>query len=143
MASKTTRVGNAASLVDSGAISVTGNSGTPTTRLPAMMNAVSVTMNVTAAATSAADTLDVFVQTKIRNNWLDIMHFPQLTGNGGTKQYTQKCLAGAAEGSFEHGSALGASAVRNLLGDEYRARWSAVDANGNAEWTFSMAITPM
>lgn len=141
MAVKTSRGGNAALLVTASAYTATGQGGS--VRLPAMINAASVTLDVTAAATSAADTLDVFVQTKIRANWLDIVHFPQLTGTGGAKRYTQKCLAGAAEGSFEHGTALGASAVRNLLGDEYRGRWSAVDANANAEFTFSMAITPM
>lgn len=141
MAAKTSRVGNAASLVDSGAVSATGQGSSK--RLPAMMNAASVTLDVTAAATSAADTLNVFVQTKIRDNWVDIMHFPQLTGTGGAKRYTQKALAGAAEASFEHGTALASASVRNLLGDEYRGAWSAVDANANAEWTFSMAITPM
>ncbi len=141
MSVKTTRVGNAASLVDSDAVSATGQGSS--VRLPAMVNAASVTLDVTAAATSAADTLNVFVQTKIRANWVDIMHFPQLTGTGGAKRYTQKVLAGAAEASFEHGTALASANVRNLLGDEYRGAWSAVDANANAEWTFSMAITPM
>lgn len=143
MAVKTTRVGNAAVLKASGAQTGPGTDESSGMRLPAMMNAVSVTLDVTAAATSAADTLNVFVQTKFRANWVDIMHFPQLTGTGGAKRYTQKCLAGAAEASFEHGSALASASVRNLLGDQYRARWSAIDANANSEWTFSMAITPM
>lgn len=144
MAAKVSRQGNAAVLLAASTQTGAGTDEGALMRLPGMINAISVTLDVTAAATSAADTLDVFVQTDIDDaNWIDIVHFPQVAGNGGAKRFTQKCLAGVGQGSFEHGTALAASAVRNLLGDKYRARWSAVDANANGAWTFSLAVCPM
>lgn len=46
---------------------------------------IAVVLDVSAAATLAGDTLDVYVQQKIGGNWDDIMHFTQVLGNGGAK----------------------------------------------------------
>jgi hypothetical protein len=43
------------------------------------------TLNVTAAANLVGDTLDVYIQQKIKDNWDDLIHFTQVLGNGGAK----------------------------------------------------------
>lgn len=98
-------------------------------------------LNVTAAATDAGDTLDVFVQTTIDGvNWIDIAHFTQVLGNGGAKRFIAKVSGELAETMFEVGSALAAGSVRNVLGDQYRVRYDVVDAGtDNASFTFSVA----
>ena len=112
-------------------------------RLPGIVNALSFVLDVTAAATAAGDTLDVYVQTKIDGtNWLDVQHFTQVLGNGGAKRYIAKIAAGAALTEFENGTGLGAPAVRNLLGDDWRVRWVIAEADA-AAFTFSVTGEPM
>ena len=75
--------------------------------LPGMVNGMAFVLDVTAAATEVGDTLDVFVQTKIDGtNWLDVVAFTQVLGNGGTKRYVAKVSASAAQDDFENGTAL-------------------------------------
>lgn len=97
-------------------------------------------LDVTAAATEAGDTCDVFVQTRIDGtNWLDIVHFAQATGDGGATRQIAKIFANVAEAEYEVGTALGAAAVRNILGDEYRVRFVIVEVTGdNSSFTFSV-----
>lgn len=100
-------------------------------------------LNVTAAATAAGDTLDVYVQTTIDGtNWIDIVHFTQVLGDGGAKRYLSKVSASLALTEFEVGTALGAAAVRHLVGDQYRVRWAITDATtDDASFTFSVTAT--
>jgi len=128
----------------SAAVTVTGNDAA-VTLMPGLVNAFSFVLDVTAAATDAGDKLDVYVQTKIDGtNWVDVVHFTQVLGNGGAKRYVAKIVADAALAEFENGSALGAAAIRGLLGDEWRCRWVVVDAGtDNASWTFSVVACPM
>ena len=97
-------------------------------------------LDVTAAATAVDDTLDVYVQTLIDGtNWIDVVHFTQVLGNGGAKRYIAKISASLALTEFEVGTALGAAAVRNLIGSQWRARWAITDADDdNASFTFSV-----
>lgn len=97
-------------------------------------------LDVTAAATETGDTLDVFVQTTIDGtNWLDIIHFTQVLGDGGAKRYISKISASLALTEYETGSALGAAAVRHVFGSQYRVRWAITDAStDNASFTFSV-----
>jgi len=85
------------------------------------------------------------VQTKIDGtNWLDVAHFTQCLGNGGALRYVTKVIASVATAEFENGAALGAAAVRNLLGDEWRVRWTHTDAGvDNGSFTFSVVACPM
>lgn len=96
--------------------------------------------DVTAAATAAGDTLDVYVQTTIDGtNWVDIHHFTQVLGNGGAKRYFAKVVAEAALTEFENATALGAAANRAIVGNQYRVRWVVVDATtDDASFTFSV-----
>lgn len=97
-------------------------------------------LDLTAAATDAGDTLDVFVQTTVDGtNWVDIHHFTQILGNGGAKRYYAKVVWDAALTEFENAAALGAAANRAIIGDQYRVRWAITDAGGvNASFTFSV-----
>jgi len=102
-------------------------------------------LDVTAAATDASDTLDVFVQTKIDGtNWVDVLAFTQVTGNGGTKRHIGTINPTNATTMFENGSALSAGSVRHITGDEWRVRWSIDDqASDDASFTFSVTVCPM
>ena len=115
-------------------------------RLPGgNVNAFVFTLDVTAAATDVGDKLDVYVQTKADGtNWLDVQHFTQVLGNGGAKRFMVKIAAATALAEFETGTALSAAAKRDILGDEYRARWVVVDAStDDASFTFSLTACPM
>lgn len=98
-------------------------------------------LTVTAAATEVGDLLDVFVQTRIDpNNWIDIVHFTTVLGNGGAKRYVAKINAGEPQAMFENSAALASGSVRNILGGEFRVRWVVVDVTttGNQSFTFSV-----
>ena len=74
-----------ASAQQAGAGTVTGTG--QTFRQP--MREATVLLNVTAAATDATDTLDVYIDTSPDGGttWVNIGHFAQVTGNGGAKKY--------------------------------------------------------
>lgn len=104
------------------------------------LSAVQLVLDVTAAATQAGDKLDVFVQTQLDDtNWIDVVHFTQLDGDGGAKRYVEKIVAGAAEAGFETASALAAGEVRHLIGRRWRVRWVITESGGDDEsFTFSV-----
>lgn len=130
----------AATSTAAGAVNTVGDS----VRLPGMVNAMAFVLDVSAAATDAADTLDVKVQTKVDGtNWLDVVHFTQVVGNGGAKRYIEKLVADVACAGFENAAALGAGNTRDLLGDEWRVAYVQVDADTDASFTFSVTACPM
>ena len=123
-----------------GAVDTAGASG----RLPGMVNGFAFTLTVSAAATDAADTLDVYVQTMLDGeNWTDVVHFTQVLGNGGALRYVAKIVAQLATAEFEVGTELGNAAVRHLFGDEWRVRYVQADADSDASFTFSVVACPM
>jgi len=120
------------------------STGESSVRLPGMVNAIVFILDVTADESTAADLLDVYVQTKLDGtNWTDVVHFTQHAGNAGAKRYVMKISAGTACTGFEVGSALGANAVRDLLGDEWRVRFTVVDDSSSASFTFGVYACPM
>lgn len=130
-------------LVASAAATATGT-GSITARLPAFVHGVVFCLDVTAAATATGDTLDVLVQTRIGANWVDVVAFTQVLGDGGAKRYYAKISATEAQDDFESASGLSAGAVRNLIGDEWRARWAITDADTeDVSFTFSVTACPM
>ena len=130
----------AATTPAAGAVDTAGSA----VRLPGMVNGFAFILDVTAAATDVGDTLDVQVETKLDGtNWVPVAHFTQVLGNGGAKRYVAKIVAGLAEDDFEDSAALGASAVRHLLGDEWRVAYVQVDGNSDAAFTFSVVACPM
>lgn len=131
-----------ADLFGSAARTVSAGTNGSEVRLPAAP-AYAFCLDVTAAATDVGDTLDVFVQTLIGGQWVDVVHFTQVLGNGGAKRYFAKVSAGLAETMFENGSALAAGSVRHLCGDAWRGRYVFVDANANGSMTFQLSATPL
>jgi len=129
----------AATTTAAGAVDTAG-SAVP---LPSMVNALVFILNVTAAATDAADTLDVGIETKLDgSNWVDAVAFTQVLGNGGALKHIAKIEAGTAQAMFKD-AALAAGSTRNLLGDEWRVTWVQVDADSDASFSFSVTAMPM
>jgi len=99
-------------------------------------------LRLTDAQTDAGDTLDVTVQATIdRTNWIDVVHFTQILGNGADSLlYVAKIAGGLAETMFETvaGAALSAGSVRHVLGVSYRVKWVIVDADLDATFTFGV-----
>lgn len=119
---------------------------TDSVTLPSSMAAVSFVLDVTAAASDATDLLDVRVQTMIDGtNWVDVVYFTQVLGNGGSKRFVAKIIASTAEALFADAD-LTAGNVRHLLGDEWRINYIQVDAEvpfQNATFTFTVVANPM
>ena len=102
--------------------------------------AVEFELDVTAAATEVDDTLDAFIQTTIDGtNWIDVVAFTQVLGNGGAKRHVAKILRSEPQAMFEASATLAAGSIRHILGKRYRARWVITDAGAdNASFTFSV-----
>lgn len=102
-------------------------------------------LNLTDAQTDTQDTLDVSIQTQLDGtNWIDVVHFTQILGDGANAlTYHAKITADGAQAIFEDGSALAESAVRNILGRQWRAQWTIVDSNdGDQTFTFEVKAIP-
>lgn len=139
MATKTLRVGNVKTLLASATKTATGT-GTGV-RLPGTILNLVCTLDVTAAASVAGDTLDVYVQTQLDGaNWLDVVHFTQVVGNGGAKRYHTKMLGAGSVAEFEAGTALSAAGHRSIFGDNWRCRWAI--GGTSPSFTFSVAVIP-
>lgn len=143
---------NATTLKASAEVLADGNGDA--VRLWSMVNGITFTLDVTAAATDAQDLLDVYVQTKLDGtNWTDVVHFTQVLGNGGAVRHIGKVTAQLAETMFEVGSVLASGAVRNMLGDDWRVRWDVTEAGppgatsgsgvGLLAFTFSVTACPL
>lgn len=104
-------------------------------------NGYAFIVDLTAATSAAADTLDLFVQTKIGSFWVDVVHFTQMVGDGGALRYVSKVTAALAEAEFENGAALGAAGVRDLIGDQWRVRYVIVN-DTDPSFTFSVVAIP-
>lgn len=125
-------------------MTLTASANGSAVRLPGMVNALVFVLDVTADESTAADKLDVYIQTKIDGtNWVDVVHFTQHAGNAGAKRYISKIISQIATAEFENGTALGAAAVRNILGDEWRVKTVIVDDSASASFTFSVTACPM
>jgi hypothetical protein len=112
--------------------------------IPGQPRAIGFVLDLTAAATDAADTLDVKVQTRLDGtNWVDVVSFTQCLGNGGAKRHFAKIDAGIAQAMFENGAALAAGNVRNLIGEVWRTVHTQADADSNGSFSFSVTACPM
>ena len=141
---KTKGAHDVVTLLASGARTST-STGTAAVRLPVPLNAVAIVLDVSAGADDIDDTLNVFIQTKLDGtNWVDVVHFTEVLGNAAVKRFVAKLAAPIAMTMFNNATALGAAAVRDLLGDEWRVRWVIVDPTGSdASFTFSVTAIPM
>lgn len=101
------------------------------------------TLDLTQAASTGADTLNVYVQTRVDGtNWLDVVAFAQCLGSGAAKRHTEKNIRRANQGGVEAADVMTAGTIRNLFGDRFRVRWAIVDDSGSASFTFSVVATP-
>jgi len=132
----------ATTLASSAARTANGNGSA--VKLP-VAQAYAFVLDQTNAASAVDDTCDVFVQTKLDGtNWVDVVHFTQTLGNGtDALRYITRISAHITTAEFENATALGAAAVRHLIGDEWRARWVIVTGAGTHSFTFSVTAVPM
>ena len=104
-------------------------------------------LDVTVAATEAGDKLAVFIQREMPNgDWMDIISFAEVLGNGGAKKYRADVYPGATGGETSgtiNDGALTAGSVADLAwGDALRVKWTVTDAStDNASFTFSLTGT--
>lgn len=104
------------------------------------------TLDVTAAATDAGDTLDVYLDTSFDGGvtWVNIGHFTQLAGNGGAKRFIMAFKAAPVASSnsvLATTDQTAANALQIGFGDRFRYR--AVEANtstANSSYTFSLKL---
>lgn len=104
-------------------------------------NGISFAVDLTAAASTALDTIDIYIETMVDGvHWNPIAHFTQMLGDGGVKRFviTVPELDAAYKGENEEAAALGAGSVRTMFGDEYRVAWTINDVSGLAAFTFSV-----
>lgn len=105
-----------------------------------------VLLNVTAAATEAGDTLDVYIDTSIDGGatWINVVHFPQVLGNGGAKKFAAVLApqGGQSATAIDVTIDAAANAVRaGILGDMVRARYTTVDVATLANMSFTFSVT--
>ena len=104
-------------------------------------------LDVSVAATEAGDKLAVFIQREMPNgDWMDIVSFTEVLGNGGAKKLRADVYPGATGGETSgtiNDGALTAGSVADLAwGDALRVKWTVTDAStDNASFTFSVTGT--
>lgn len=101
-------------------------------------------LDVIAAATDAGDTLDVYIQKLYDGtNWDDFVHFTQVLGNGGAKEYIAEWHRDDAVDDEEHvpqDAALAAGIMQGgHLGTDLRVKWAIVDS-GDADQSFTFSV---
>ena len=102
-----------------------------------------ILLDLTAAATEAGDTLDVYIDTTPDGtNWVNVIHFAQMLGNGGAKQFWAVLDRGTAgTATFVSATDAAVSVVRPaMFCDQLRVRYTTVDAatTGNLGFVFSV-----
>jgi hypothetical protein len=97
---------------------------------------------ITASATAAGDTLDVYVDFSLDGTtWYNAVHFTQQAGNGAARtEYAVLDPANPGTSVIDVTADAAAGDVRPaLFGPTMRARWAIVDAGGHAQsHTFSV-----
>lgn len=103
-------------------------------------------LDVTAAATQTADTLDVYIDVTPDSGatWFNLIHFTQVVGDGGAVKHAAKISKGQLlndpDASLAITSDAAAGVVRNLfVGQDYRYRSTITDAStDDASFTYSV-----
>ena len=102
-------------------------------------------LTVSAAATAAGDTLDVYVQASCDHGltWDDMVHFTQVLGNGGAKKYLarwQGMIAPTTALAAPQDAALSAGVAQGPHGSLWRAKWVIASASAPS-FTFSVVAS--
>ena len=99
---------------------------------------------ITASATDAADTLDVYVDFSLDGTtWYNAVHFTQQAGNGAARtEYAVLDPSNPGTSVIDVTADAAAAAVRPaLFGPYMRARWAIVDSgDANQSHTFSVIV---
>jgi hypothetical protein len=98
---------------------------------------------ITASATDAADTLDVYVDFSLDNvTWYNAVHFTQQAGNGAARtEYAVLDPSNPGTSVVNVTADANAAAVRpSLFGPYIRARWAIVDGGGNANSSHTFSV---
>ena len=99
---------------------------------------------ITASATAAADTLDVYVDFSLDDTtWYNAVHFTQQAGNGAARtEFAVFDPSAPGAVVINATSDAAAGAVRpSLFGAYVRARWAMVDGGGaDTSHTFSVLV---
>lgn len=103
-----------------------------------------ILLDVTAAATDANDTLDVYIDVSPDGGttWVNVGHFTQVLGNGGAKKFVMALRSDnpGASAVFDVTSNASAGATRQIgIADRIRYRGVTVDPTGsNLSFTYSV-----
>jgi hypothetical protein len=127
------------------AAQVAGTENGTAVKLQRHYTQLTVILDVTAAATAVDDTLDVYIDTSFDGGttWVNIGHFTQVLGNGGTKRFVMSFVANPVASSNATDATADQTAGNALqigFGDRLRARGVVVDPTG-ADASFTYAVT--
>jgi len=106
-------------------------------------------LSVSAAATAAGDTLDVYIQQSPDGGttWDDFVHFTQVLGNGGAKKYVAswtRSVTPESEMKAPADAGIAAGVLQGAVGNSWRVKWVIVDADtDDASFTFSVSVDLM
>ncbi len=98
---------------------------------------------ITASATAAGDTLDVYVDFSLDNTtWYNAVHFTQQAGNGAARtEYAVLDPTTPGISVINVTTDAAAAAVRPaLFGPYIRARWALVDGGGDANTSHTFSV---
>src|SRR3990170_1414007 len=102
-----------------------------------------VLLDITASATEAGDTLDVYVDVLIGATWINAIHFTQQAGNGSAKKefaILDPAAPGAVVIDVTTDAASGVARPA-AFGSQMRARWTVGEANANANASHTFSVT--
>lgn len=109
------------------------------------LKAAAFLLTVSAAATAAGDTLDVYLQSSIDGGttYDDFVHFTQVLGNGGAKKFIARWmrdLAPTAALSAPGDATLAAGVAQGPVGTTWRVKWVIVSASAPS-FTFKVDMS--
>jgi len=134
-------------LVASAARTASDNSGALTLGRKESASSAVFQLTVSAAATAASDTLDVYVQHSVDGGttYDDFVHFTQVLGNGGAKKFIAHWQRDVIPTTALHApadGALAAGVLQGPVGSTWRVKWVIVDGGGSdASFTFSVSAS--
>ena len=103
-------------------------------------------LDLTAAATDAADTLNVYLQKSPDGGttWTDFVHFTEMLGNGGAKnflaEWSDTPTPETELGAVQDGAIAAGVVQGGCIGDRIRIKEVMVDADADASFTWSLVM---
>lgn len=125
-------------LLDTSVLTGAGTTLGSVVHLDNMSQFAEVQLNVSAAASGAGDTLNVYVQTTVDNGatWDDLISFTQVLGNGGVKKFLARWQGTAAPTTAmaapQDGALAAGTVVQGPKGVDWRVKAVVVNATAAA-----------